>query len=329
MGKPHDLLFREVFARPVHARGLFQSVLPALLVAALDWDTLAPCPAEFLDHLQEHRVDLLFTVNFRGSSERLYLLLEHKSRPWRWTLAQMLAYEHAILTAHRRSHHKRARWPAVIKVVVHHGPRPWRGATDLLQLTEPRGLDALVRAELRPLLSTLPVLLDDLARTTEAAIRARPMSALGKLTIMSLQFMRSSPPDASVLAIRRWADLFQLVVASDGGPDGRDELASLDSYILQTTNLPPERLAALFAEVAGASAEATLMSTAERLVKQGLAQGIVKGQAELLLHLLVTRFGPLPEPIVNRVNMAGPVDFKRWTEAAVRAKSLDEVFAGD
>lgn len=65
------------------------------------------------------------------------------------------------------------------------------------------------------------------------------------------------------------------------------------------------------------------MSTADRLGQQGRV-GIA---AELVLDHLATRFGPLPESIVTRVNMADYVDFKRWFKAAMRAKDLNEVFA--
>jgi hypothetical protein len=38
---PHDALFKAVFSHPEHARGALRSVVPAAMVEALDWSTLA------------------------------------------------------------------------------------------------------------------------------------------------------------------------------------------------------------------------------------------------------------------------------------------------
>jgi predicted transposase YdaD len=39
--QPHDWLFKEIFSVPEHAASHLRSVLPAELVACIDWDSLA------------------------------------------------------------------------------------------------------------------------------------------------------------------------------------------------------------------------------------------------------------------------------------------------
>ena len=68
------------------------------------------------------------------------------------------------------------------------------------------------------------------------------------------------------------------------------------------------------------------MSTAERLIKKDHAEGHAEGRAEMLLHLLTARFGPLPETVTARVKKAGPADLERWGEALLAASSLVEIF---
>jgi len=325
MGSPHDRFFREVFARPEHAVGLFRSVLPRALVEAFDWSTLTACPATLLRGLRARHVDLLFKVAIAGTSEWVYLLLEHKSRSSRWITLQLLEYELAILRIHSGEYRRHNRLPTVIRVVVQHGSRPWAGPTDLRQQTLPQGLEPVLTGQLRSLLSGLPIVVDDLVTLSEAEILARPMSEFGKLATLALQLVRFWPTDQTLAGLRRWGDLIKAVVAS-GSRDGHDDLAALDLYILKVTNLPPERLAPVFGEVAGPVAEETLMSTAERLIKKGRAEGHAEGHAEMLLHLLSTRFGPLPETVTDRVKKASPADLKRWGESLLTASSLVEIF---
>lgn len=68
---------------------------------------------------------------------------------------------------------------------------------------------------------------------------------------------------------------------------------------------------------------------AEELAKglaQGLAQGRAEGVATMLLRQLAQRFGPLPQPIADRVRRAGPEELDSWIGRVLTAKSLPEVF---
>ncbi|MBF0629096.1 MAG: hypothetical protein HQL91_12840, partial [Magnetococcales bacterium] len=59
----------------------------------------------------------------------------------------------------------------------------------------------------------------------------------------------------------------------------------------------------------------------------GHREGLKDGKAEILLHLLQKRFGPLPEPVRVRVQEAGVEALTRWTDGIFEAGSLQEVFA--
>jgi hypothetical protein len=91
---PHDRLFRRVFSRPDLATGLFRAALSAEQARAIDWESLAPVPAELLDdRLLARHADLVFVARLKGSSGRVvYLLLEHKSWRDRGTARQTRRY---------------------------------------------------------------------------------------------------------------------------------------------------------------------------------------------------------------------------------------------
>jgi hypothetical protein len=60
---------------------------------------------------------------------------------------------------------------------------------------------------------------------------------------------------------------------------------------------------------------------------QGLAEGELKGQAEILLRMLRRRFGAVPESVELRVREATGDDLDRWTDGIFDAQSLDALFA--
>ena len=89
-----------------------------------------------------------------------------------------------------------------------------------------------------------------------------------------------------------------------------------------------------------------MMGMRERFEKQGREEGLRAGQAEglpegreegiqlgeerqlrkLLGRLLASRFGPLDEATQQRLQRAGMEQLDHWTELALSAQSLDEVF---
>jgi hypothetical protein len=74
--------------------------------------------------------------------------------------------------------------------------------------------------------------------------------------------------------------------------------------------------------------------------KEGLQKGLQKGReegreegreqtlAELLEELLAVRFGPLSEPVRERLAGAEADDLRRWFRNALTATSLEAVFVG-
>ena len=69
----------------------------------------------------------------------------------------------------------------------------------------------------------------------------------------------------------------------------------------------------------GPHAEATLMSTANKLRAEG--------RAEILLRQLAKRFGPVPPDVQERVRAASIPDLDRWAETVLTAPTLEAVFA--
>lgn len=153
------------------------------------------------------------------------------------------------------------------------------------------------------------------------------MSALAQLTLLFLQYLRFLRPRPAAAAIARWHGIVRSVLDQRG----QDALLVLWSYLFHVTDLKPERIKSVLARLIDPETEESLMSTAERLLKQGRAEGHAEGrtegQATLLLRQLTARFGPLTEATTTRVRAANPTDLERWAVAVLSAGTLDEVFA--
>ena len=68
-----------------------------------------------------------------------------------------------------------------------------------------------------------------------------------------------------------------------------------------------------------------MLTTAERLRREGHAAGEVAGKRSTLLLQLRQRFGPLPAATTARVDKATVTELDLWLSRVLTASSLDEV----
>jgi predicted transposase/invertase (TIGR01784 family) len=332
----HDTLFRFTFGQVRHARSWLRGLLPPKLAAAIDWRSLRPWPASRagLD-LRLHHGDLLFAARLRGSQVRVFFLIEHKSGPDPCLVRQLHRY--VVHIASERSAGGDTA-PFVIPVVVHHGRRPLR----IAPFAAAREVRGAVAAALDAFAPRLRILLDDLTRTSERALRRRRMSALARLTLLCLRSLPRLRDSEALAAIERWGDILRAANRARGGPLA---LQAIAAYILHQTDLSPQQIAAAFARTVQERDGKHVMSTADRLIAQGRAEGRAEGRAkgrvegkakgkaegkcELVLRLLTARFGSLPPTIVARVRAATARELDRLALRLLDAKSLAEIFAAE
>jgi hypothetical protein len=202
------------------------------------------------------------------------------------------------------------------------------------ELLDPSGLTADAARALARGEPDFAFPVDDLATTDDDDIRRRPISDLAQLALACMRSLRHVDADAAFAMLARWLDSVARALAT---PLGTERIQVVWSYLFQVTDLPLARLAPLLAE-AGPNAQATLMSTANKLRAEGRTQGRTEGlaeghaagraagRAELLLHQLAKRYGPLPVQVIARVRAATVADLDRWAEAVLTEPTLDAVF---
>jgi len=329
----HDALFRWSFADPEHAGPLLRALLPPAITRAIAWDELAPVPGTRVDPGQQRQhSDLLFATRIAGKPAVLYLLLEHKSRPDRWTAMQVLGYMHGIWRDARRKFPRPRHLPFVVPVVVHYGRRRWTATTDLWSLFDSADLPPDLIEALRAATPQFAFTPHDFAARTAAEVRSMALSLHGLWTVACLQFLASVGADEEAVenALIDWADIVRQVLLA---PTGQEVFTALQSYILKVTKLTRPRLSLVIERQFGADAMKRILSTWEQAVlegrTEGRTQGNAEGRAELLLRQLDRRFGPLPPDVATRLAAASTGDLDRWALRVLDARELGEVFAAE
>jgi len=320
---PHDSLFKAVFGQPEHARGALRSVLPIAVAEALEWSSLAPCAGSFIDPVLSGRhTDLLFSVAWRGGREALlYLLFEHQSTSDGRMAFRLLRYLVRIWERWLADHARAEVLPVIVPVVLYHGAEAW---------SVPVAFDALfdipeaVRPALAPHLVRFAYLMDDLSEIPDGQLRARAMTALGRLVEACFKHARTRPDLLEILA--GWADVLRDVVSA---PDGLEALVLVMRYILLVNDhVEPTALQAFLGRVAGPDAKDTIMTAGERLIQQGEERGIQKGERALLLRQLRKRFGHhVDTDVEQRVATASAEQIAIWAERVLSAATLAELLA--
>ncbi len=323
--QPHDALFKSTFSDPRHAEGALRGVLPAAFVSRVAWSTLELQPGSFVDDaLQDRDTDLLFSATVGERQALFYLLYEHQSRPHPLMPFRLIAYAVRIWEAWIGEHPGADRIPAILPVVLHHGEGGWTAARSLEELYD---LDPEVLAAAGERVPRLRFALDDLGAEGDDALRARAMTALGRLVFYCFRHARN-PAEL----IRGLAHCWDLVGEVYAAPNGAAALGTVWRYILIIHSEPPEVVLTQLAAVTPDPIKEELMTAGEVLIERGRVQGEIKGEIKgkrnMLLTVLAARFGAVPAAVVAQVNAAEHAQLDAWARRGVTAPTLDEVFEG-
>ncbi len=325
---PHDAFFRQVFSRPEAARDLAAHYLPPEVAALIDLPSLAATKDSFVDaSLRASYSDLLFTARLRGGRPALvYLLFEHKSRPDPDTAFQVLRYLVRIWEQHRR-HTPSGPLPPVIPLVVYHGRARWQAPTRFRALVEHP-------PELAPQVPDFECLLCDLTEYSDDEIRGEVVARAALLAMKHIFRDDLAERLPSILGLLR--DLA-------ARRTGLEYLHTLLQYLVCAADtLTPETLAQALEAALPAAGGTDMPTIAEQWIEQGrqqgrqqgLQQGLqrgiergqVEGEAAVLVHQLLRKFGGLPAPHRDRIGHADSATLLRWAERVLTADTVDEVF---
>ena len=348
----HDALFRQVFSDRAEGAGLLRLVLPERLLGRLRLGTLRLRSESFVDEdLASRQADLLYSVQSEEGPCLVYVLFEHQSTVDPSMPFRMLRYVLEVQRQEARSRGRGELLPAVLPVVVYHGPRSWSGATEVRELID---WPAPAGGQAERWLPSFSFWLLDLSECSDGQIEGSPLTARGRLALLLLKHARQVRD--LVGRLEHWAALIAELHAS---PGGRAAFQTLLMYILHVReNFDHRALAERLGRIIGPQMREEIMSTARQLreegireglqlgiqkgiqkgiekgIQKGLRQGMERGREEghrqraraVLVRLLEQRFGSLDEESRSRIESADLPALERWTDRILEVDSPEQLF---
>ena len=264
--RPHDKLFRNIFADPYEAASFLRVHLPRALAERFDWSSLTLEETSFVDEaLQESESDLLYAVQVQGAAQtiHLYLLFEHQSSPDKWMRFRLLKYMCRIWDESFKKHPDQVELRPILPVVFYQGESRWRHSTEFVDLfgASERSYDFLPRfAHFLIDQSDLPV------EQTQGGLKAR----VAQLLLMAA-FQKSTR-----MALLSAAQLLAQV-AQTGGTN------NLEVFVVYLAATQERRVVQEFVESVRQYAVdigGEMLTYAEELKQEGLQEGRQEGLQE-------------------------------------------------
>jgi|APTNR8051073442_1049403.scaffolds.fasta_scaffold08334_2 predicted transposase/invertase (TIGR01784 family) len=319
----HDGYFKAIFSSPETAAMFFRAQLPAALVQAIDWTTLAVVPGSFVKgDLQQGHTDLVFSAKLGDRDVRLYLLFEHQSTVDPTMPLRLLVYMTELLVAYEKEHGLPL--PPVIPFVLHQGPDRWTVSTafeDLFDLPGPMRdlMQSFIPKFQHGLLDLTQF--DPLKESNHDAIR----------TILQLMKLARA---------KRLLEFFEWLTADYAGELSPHQLRrslvyafnqdiTLDLEVIankleSNTELSETTMTIIEQCIAKGHARGVEQGI-EQGMEQGLEQGLGQGVLKTCLRLARKKWGDLPQAMVTKIEGLHYAQLEDLAEALLDMRSPGDV----
>ncbi|MBD2756207.1 Rpn family recombination-promoting nuclease/putative transposase [Spirosoma validum] len=259
--KPHDKFFKETFSRFDVLTDFIQVFLPSEIVQKFHFDSLVRESDSYLDsQLSEYFVDLLFSINYGSQQIQIALLLEHKSYIEDFPHFQLNQYLLNYWTTQIKAKHPLI---PVIPIIVYHGERRWKKQPVINYFGK---LDNTLAA----FVPSFDYVLIDLNTINDQRLSAFKTD-YARLTALLLQNSRHQ--QRLLRIFKRFNQVFDHLTQDSVG---RAFIETTFIYVYWTTNLTKDQVVTIFRKIS-IQTGAVAMTTAERLINEGLEKGIEQG----------------------------------------------------
>jgi len=283
ISNPHDHYFKEVFGDPEIAKDYLRNYLPADVAGLLDFNTLRLEKDSFVDdRLRGSFSDLVYRLDTQSNeSVFVYVLLEHKSHPYRYTGLQLLKYmvrlwEHFI---QGEAENQQSQLPCVVPLVFYHGVDPWSSPVRFHELVD------CPDSGLASLMPRFEYLLCDLSNFKDEELKGE-VQLRAALLLMKHIF----DPDLAE-RIPGMVSLFADICREERG------LKALHTFLTYLTagtdRVTEEEIQHALEDTKG---ETIMPTLAQKWMEQGLEQGLKQGRTTALHSMVLLqggkKFGP-------------------------------------
>jgi predicted transposase YdaD len=307
ISNPHDKLFKQLLGEPGNAASFLTHNLPGELASQLDLSTLQVVHASFIDaQFIQSEADLLFSVAIANRPGYVYILFEHQSSPDTFMALRLLGYMVQVWKRFQRDNPQCERLPAVIPMVLFHGPKGWRRAPtfeSLVDMPDESFVACTPKFQYR-LFDLSPFGEDTVAGNAEVRILGDMLGAFGRKDFME--------------RVTRALDTLNELSKA---PGFARYLEILFRYVLEVYDIPRDDLVQLVTRTLKHDVKETIMTTYERLIEEGIQIGANR----VLIRQLSKRFHSDVTPLTPFLNKLTPEQQEELSEKILEAQSLEEI----
>ncbi len=291
----HDKFLRAILSDKEIAVSYFRHCLPRHIAGLLDLSTLTQLPDSYISkELRETISDIVYTCRAKGSSKELKisLLLEHKSKPEKFTPVQLGSY---LFSGHLKQIAQDRKLSPIIPILLYHGRERWRYRT---LVTLYKNLDD----ELRPFIPEYDYIYQD----------------LGEIPDEDIQLLDNKFLQASLLALKyshlkeqllKWIPTI-LALAMDTQKNLRSNLIV---YTFGVSSLREDRIIRIMEDVP-VNTKNTVMNTLDIFVEKGKREN-----TEKIVRNLVRLSGLSDEQIASAAEVT--VDYVARIRESIKSET--------
>ncbi len=248
---------------------------------------------------------MLYTAVFGENKIYLYLLLEHKSWFTNKTPLQLFEYIHKVWLYHAKTTKKAFPLPIVIPMILYHGEDTWTMGTRFISMF---GKPDEIPAQLKPYLPDFKYWLMNLSEFEDDQIKGTHFWN----AILMLYKYSATPEYAEKIP-----EILKLLQKELKNDKDAEIIESLLHYLFSTQNKELSEIIEVIKPNLPKEKEEILMTTADKLRKEGRQEGIQEGKLEgiqegiqegklegrqdALISTVNTRFKHVPKDIIMKI----------------------------
>ncbi|UOG32821.1 Rpn family recombination-promoting nuclease/putative transposase (plasmid) [Leptospira noguchii] len=272
MTNPHDRLIRETLQDKEDAISFFKNSLPEKVIELLDLNRLELTQSSFIsENLKEEQTDLLFQIPLKsGKKANVYLLFEHKSYLDDSIFSQLLGYISAIYKSQYKVDKK---YSVVIPFVFYHGERSWTLGNSF----QNRFILSKNEEEVfKKYIPDFELELFDLSKVD--------LSKLESITLRVILGVVQKIWEGDTSFLSHLGEVFELLTGLKNESKRVEIFQKLFLYIFNVRELEPTEITSLLSHSKiSRDYEDLIMTTAEKLRKEGEIKGLIKTARNMLL----------------------------------------------
>jgi len=262
----HDSFARETLSYKDNAACFFRGILPEDVGNKLDFESLREEKTSYTDkELAGYFSDVVYECTYKRSSLKITLLFEHKSYVPAFPYGQILRY---ILNIWDRALKQKKPIPVVLPIILYHGKQRWKN----------KPLNTYLSGDNSSFARFIPgfdYLLVNLSKMPDKQI----VTLFANNPAVKLWLLIQKYIYTSKTLIENLDSFFGVDIVYFTTEEGLHFMESLCRYIFYAAAIDPDMIIRSLPMLPERAKE-VVMTTAEKLIKQGKREGIQEGKRE-------------------------------------------------